>query len=338
MTAATTPDERWRLGYRPALDGLRGVAVLLVLISHARLFGMGGAGQVGVTLFFVLSGFLITSLLIEERERTGRINLGAFYRRRARRLLPALLAVLAVAAVFVGWLVVLPLVYVSNWAIVVGTDLDILSHTWSLSVEEHFYAIWPLAFIAIRRTPIAVGLLAAVFVGAWLVRLVSGELHAMWGTDARADALAIGCLLAYWFAHRPVRVPALAAVGATVVLAAVSTTADRGFLTSIGLTLIAVAGAVLVAFAASRRNPLLSSRALGWTGQVSYGLYLWHPLVFALPVGLLGIPASFVVAAASHRWIESPFLRSRGRERDERRASVGDAAGRRRRAHRGPVA
>lgn len=94
---ARTAVEQWRLGRRPALDGLRGVAVLLVLVCHVvdrdRLLGLGSAG---VTLFFVLSGFLITSLLLEEHERSGRVDLPGFYRRRALRLLPALVVVVMV--------------------------------------------------------------------------------------------------------------------------------------------------------------------------------------------------------------------------------------------------
>lgn len=319
MTAGTASPERWTFGHLPALDGLRGVAVLLVLLSHAKLFGLPGAGQVGVTLFFVLSGFLITSLLIDERAMSGRIHLLAFYRRRALRLLPALVAVLAVAAIFEGWKILAPLAYVANWAIIVGIDLGLVSHTWSLSVEEHFYALWPIAFILLPSRRMAVLVLAATWLVSVVIRLNAAELHAMWGTDARADALVIGCLLAFWFAWRAPRVAWPLAIGAGLALAAVSTRGEREFLTTIGLSIAAIGGGVLVAWAAGRPSPLLTWAPLRWMGRVSYGLYLWHPLVYALPIGPFAIPAALVVAGASYRWIEAPFLRmKRPARRDDR--------------------
>jgi peptidoglycan/LPS O-acetylase OafA/YrhL len=309
MTAGTAPAERWTFGHLPALDGLRGVAVLLVLLSHAKLFGLPGAGQVGVTLFFVLSGFLITSLLIDERSGSGRVDLLAFYRRRALRLIPALVAVLAVAAVFEGWKVLAPLAYVANWAIIAGIDLGLVSHTWSLSVEEHFYALWPIAFIVLPSRRAAVIALAATWLGSVIVRLGASELHAMWGTDARADALAIGCLLAFWFSVGAPRVPLALVAVAAAALAGVSTVGEREFLTTIGLSIAALGGGVLVAWAAVRPSMVLTVAPLRWVGRVSYGLYLWHPLLYALPIGPIAIPAALAVAAASYRWIEAPFLR-----------------------------
>ena len=158
-------ERRGRMQHQPALDGLRGAAVAGVLLFHA---GHLRGGYLGVDVFFVLSGFLITSLLLAEGARTGTVALGAFWARRARRLLPALLAVLAFVAVYS--LVVASaaerttirgdglatLGYFANWrAIFSGTDYwalfrspSPLEHTWSLAIEEQFYLVWPLLLVA----------------------------------------------------------------------------------------------------------------------------------------------------------------------------------------------
>src|SRR5438093_1585780 len=157
--------EARRLGYRPALDGVRGIAIAIVVAFHA--FGWPAAGTLGVDLFFVLSGFLITTLLLEEHARSGRIGIRAFYLRRARRLLPALFALLvpflliALAAVvfrgsspsalFLG--LGAALTYTSN--IVVAADPSAvpaaLIHLWSLGAEEQFYIVWPLLLVVLMR-------------------------------------------------------------------------------------------------------------------------------------------------------------------------------------------
>lgn len=209
----------FKLGYRPALDGLRGVCVLLVVTHHMGLPGATG-GFLGVDGFFVLSGFLITTLLMEEWLNTSNIRLGSFYMRRALRLLPALLLFLAICALYT-WLaldgdaalsnwhgIVLALVYLSDWAMVLLGDsfigLGMVQHTWSLAVEEQFYLLWPLVLLAMlhkrftpRRILAVVVLLTGVTIlvravmivnGAWVERVYKGF-------DTRADSLLIGCLL-----------------------------------------------------------------------------------------------------------------------------------------------
>src|SRR5689334_14913107 len=153
-------------GYRPALDGVRALAVTAVLLFHGGVRALPG-GFLGVDAFFVLSGFLITSLLLDERGRTGRIQLLAFWVRRVRRLLPALLLVL----VAVAWLfapdgdpllrgdALAALGYVANWRMIYHgagyfaqtASPSPLQHTWSLGIEEQFYALWPLVVLAGRR-------------------------------------------------------------------------------------------------------------------------------------------------------------------------------------------
>lgn len=142
------------MGRQPALDGIRGGAVLLVMLDHT---GALGWGWVGVDVFFALSGFLITTLLFEERERNGRISLSAFYKRRARRLLPALFLLLAFVTIAQTRFGVFPsswplwqqlaatLLYVNNWVMATGrSPLGPLTLTWSLAQEEQFYLFWPV--------------------------------------------------------------------------------------------------------------------------------------------------------------------------------------------------
>lgn len=156
MTAATTPAERWQLGYRPGLDALRGVAVLAVMLGHVNVTGFDSGGWVGVNVFFVLSGFLVTALLLKEHGQSGSIDLIAFYRRRFLRLMPAFVLVVVVVSavrIFVGddhirANAAASLLYYSNWyRIVSGDDMGPLAHTWSLAIEEQFYLVWPLVLL-----------------------------------------------------------------------------------------------------------------------------------------------------------------------------------------------
>ena len=158
---------RRQLGYVPALDGLRALSVCAVIAYHAGLSPTPG-GFLGVEVFFVISGFLITSLMLEEREETGRISLRMFWMRRARRLLPALAAMLIVTLIGVAlvWTNAAPdfrrdvlpsIFYVSNWWQIFGVDvpyfgtgaLPVLRHLWSLAVEEQWYLAWPIVFVAL---------------------------------------------------------------------------------------------------------------------------------------------------------------------------------------------
>ena len=213
-------------GYRPALDGVRAFAVTAVVLFHCGVDGLSG-GFLGVDTFFVLSGFLITTLLLNEHARTGRIALGAFWARRARRLLPALLAMLA-ATVIAGHFLLdsddlkllridafAALGYVANWRMIWrGTGYvaatatpSPLQHTWSLGIEEQFYIVWPLllvlllAWVAARRTRTvllvvcATGTAASAALAAYLYQPDSIA-RSYYGTDTRAQALLIGAGLA----------------------------------------------------------------------------------------------------------------------------------------------
>jgi peptidoglycan/LPS O-acetylase OafA/YrhL len=182
----------------PALDGMRGIAVLLVVASHCFVNRYSMAGPVGVSVFYALSGFLIASLLLLERDHAG-IGPAAFYLRRARRLLPALVvliaALLAVGAV--AWRTALPpLLYVQNLAYLQRGASTPLNHTWSLAIEEQFYLAFPLSLLLLRRLSdrqlLAVYTVAALASAAWRLSMVDHAVSAYYGTGTNACLLLVG--------------------------------------------------------------------------------------------------------------------------------------------------
>jgi peptidoglycan/LPS O-acetylase OafA/YrhL len=333
------------MGHVLALDGVRGVAILLVLFAHLALPGFAAGGVAGVTLFFVLSGFLITRLLIEELAGRGSISLRRFYRRRALRLLPCLLVVVAVTSAYqllggagdnVDAARVLPslfavFLYVGNWVRASGQDLGLLGHTWSLAIEEQFYLLWPAVLaLAWRRGPrVLLALTACAAVLATLDRALlwhgsSSVDRVYFASDTRADAVLLGCALALWAASdgrlprgRWVVIAAVAALGAALVAARPS----GMYLNVIAPTAAAVGGVLLLShLVTGGPGRFLCWSPLTYTGRISYGLYLWHvPLVWILlprlanwPLGARAVAVgalSYVVASASYFWIEKPFLR-----------------------------
>jgi len=198
-TGTTPAPSDPRIGYQPALDGLRGVAVAGVIAFH---LGHLSGGFLGVDLFFTLSGYLITRLLLVERAAKGGVDLKRFWTRRARRLLPALYALLVATAVYAAWFArpdelegirgggLSALVYVANWwAIVTGdgywdlfTTPSPLEHLWSLSIEEQFYVVWPVAVVLLLgaalkvRRLLVVSVVAAVASTALMALMSSGNL------------------------------------------------------------------------------------------------------------------------------------------------------------------
>ena len=332
----------------PALDGLRGIAILLVVASHSGMASGAGiastGGMVGVTLFFVLSGFLITYFLLEERESSGKVDLKAFYGRRALRLLPALSFYLVGIAILIWafrlsvpiWSTTWPAAtYISNYVQVAGADLFANRHTWSLAVEEHFYLLWPLLVVLgatkkLRLLALAIGVLAA-----W--RLLVGTQDLIWayvGTDTNAYALGVGCLLAC-LQHRGVTVPipsrtAEVGIGGLVLLSLVPFTDQQHlYQLAVWVPLVGALLSGLVIWAAVTQSPsFLTGRVLVWFGGISYALYLWHaPLVlfptFDGPLGILAaLVASTVLAAVSWKLIEAPISRSRLRQKLAHRDSV----------------
>lgn len=331
----------------PELDGLRGVAIIAVVIHHQLTpFRMNG-GFLGVDLFFVLSGYLITSLLLAEFEKTRSISLRNFYVRRVLRLGPALVLYLAASLAVTHhtqlisltrqlWLIVIALLYSTNWRMAFAWDpvLDPTAIIWSLSIEEQFYLVWPIVVfgcLAIKlKRRIIVGALGLTILAVMLHRYLLFEegtnlARLYYGTDTRADALLMGCLIALV----PVAVFGIAtkrwlkfaggvsAAGLAFLMIAASF--GDAFLYRGGFTGVALLAGIVI-FVAANFPPRLLSVALSWSplrwlGRISYGLYLWHWLVVRNtslyylghwePSARLGIALG--IAAVSFYIVERPF-------------------------------
>jgi peptidoglycan/LPS O-acetylase OafA/YrhL len=313
MIAANAP----RISYRADLDGLRALAVGLVILAHMELsIGVAG-GDVGVTAFFVLSGYLITGLLLDERDRTGRIDLRAFYGRRIRRLGPALLALLAVVVligVVAGWptnwslSLVSTLLYVSNWVQASGATVGVLGHTWSLSIEEQFYLLWP-AFLIVAGARRAAFVAVAIVIAIGIVRVVADGPTEYFSTITRGDAVLVGCLLSIG----RVRLPTWFAAAGVVTMVALTLT-NLAHDIAIPIAILSAGGVVCAPW-----QPLAR---LAPMGRRAYGLYLWNwPL--AVFFGILAVPLTFIAAELSWRLIEQPVARRRARSL---RAAIAEAA------------
>jgi peptidoglycan/LPS O-acetylase OafA/YrhL len=329
-------------GHRPALDGLRGIAIAAVLLYHAG--GIAPGGYLGVDLFFVLSGFLITTLLVGEYSDRGAVSFGGFYRRRARRLLPALACVLAafvaVTLAVDGALARQDLVglaagigYLSN-LLVMGEPAtrampDALRHLWSLAAEEQFYLLWPpiLVLLLRGRTRLA---LAVVTAGVALMSLRGAELWAegaslqrlQFGIDSRSVAILVGCALALVLAGHESSPRARWAAPFVVTCVLGFFALDFGRELFLGpLLVFSLLCAALLVLALDDRSPLalaLSAGALVFLGRISYALYLWHVPVFValgvtrqefVPEAVLAIALSVGLAVASYYLVERRFLR-----------------------------
>ncbi len=303
----------FHLGYRRWLDGLRGVAILLVLAFH---FGLLPGGSLGVDIFFVLSGFLITSLLAEEWQRRGSISLKQFYLRRVLRLLPAFVALLLVYAIYTlvctppelwnsrWYALAVAACYVSNWNNLHGADMTMLGHCWSLSLEEQFYLLWPaLLYVMLRKLPrkqilliVAAGILAAAtlragmhhqhrFLGTAKIDIM--RLYA--GLDTRADALLSGCLaslLVTWnLVPRSSQFVKRITLGAPIAVGLIAfclfwrdmghTQCYDGLFTVVAVS-VAVVIIRLLAAPAGIGAKIIESAPLVGAGRISYGLYLFH--------------------------------------------------------------
>jgi len=343
-----------RSGYLPYLDGLRGIAILMVLVYHAHgpLFK---GGYIGVDIFFVLSGFLITSLLIKEWDRTGRIGLGHFYMRRALRLIPAVVALLVVFLA-VSWFVsddfrrcvrdaLIVLFYAANWVRATGENLYALGHTWSLSIEEQFYLLWPLMFVGLRKAklsrPSLAWLLLAAAVASAIARIVlhfngASDERLYNGLDTHADGLLLGCSLAFFLtesrleslATRAWVKPAGFAAMATLLAISLVVKDDAAVMFLGGFFVVVVAAAVVIIDLQSRANTVARKvtewPALVKLGRISYGVYLWHFPIYKVLFDLrkqygwsarwplylfVGGPIAIGVAVVSYRFLEIPFLR-----------------------------
>ncbi|HEV7526504.1 MAG TPA: acyltransferase, partial [Acidimicrobiia bacterium] len=300
-------------GYHAALDGLRAIAVLSVIAYHDN-YSWAKGGFLGVDTFFVLSGFLITTLLVVEYRRASTIRFAAFWARRARRLLPALLLVLVFVALYTHF-AVLPwerngvrddmfasLFYVANWRFIFDQQgyfqlfsaASPLRHMWSLAIEEQYYLVWPLVVLAclhlgrgsVRMLAWVCGIGTAASIFVMQLRFHPGDPSgAYYATDARAHTLLIGALLAVLLAAWSPGARARRALGAAaipavvVVLVAAHITSGTGaHYYQGGSALFALVVALLIAglLQPGPLSSVLSWKPLTWIGRISYGLYLWH--------------------------------------------------------------
>jgi peptidoglycan/LPS O-acetylase OafA/YrhL len=342
-----------RLGYRPALDGVRAVAIAPVVALHA--FGWPSEGSLGVDLFFVLSGFLITVLLLEERATTGAISLRNFWRRRAARLVPALLVMLAIYTVATGgahaWAVVLGATYLSNLANAANL-VPIpwsLGHLWSLAQEEQFYLIWPLVLLAVMklRPRVLTRVIAAVVMAVFLEQLALIASGASWqrlyfAPDVHSQPIIIGCLVGSLFAsaglprvlrqHERVIGPAL--LGLVLAMVALPFawspfTAANPLRLCFALT---CAGLVLVAAGGTIGLRALALPPVVYLGRISYSVYLWHVPVLAAIAGrpgeasaagtVLALVLGLGMAAVSFHVVERPLRRRLAMPRPSQRAQA----------------
>ena len=333
--------------YRPALDGLRTVAVYAVLMFHTGHPWAAG-GFVGVDLFFVLSGFLVTSVLLSEIDKTGTLKVGMFYARRVRRLLPAaVVAIVATCAVFV---LIIPvtdrvevvddaqsaLLWVANWHFLnesgdyFATDVDRspFLHFWSLSIEEQFYLVFPVVLVALTKAGrrwtvkvLAVLLLASV--ASQLYWAQADPTHAYYGTDARIYQPLAGAVLALVVHRLPLgggKRWATAAAAGLVGFLLLSSGLVGISPSWRGLAATVAAVALIAAVSVSERGLIgraLSQPVLVFLGKISYGTYLWHwPVILALKevlatsprvIAVLTVALSTGLAALSYEVLEKPI-------------------------------
>ncbi len=351
--------------YRAEIDGLRTIAILPVILFHAGLSVFGG-GYVGVDIFFVISGYLITTILLRELDK-GDFSILRFYERRIRRVLPALFVVMAATIPF-AWFLLLPNAFVDYGKSLIAVptfvsnilfwsergyfgaaaELKPLVHTWSLAVEEQFYIFFPplLAFLFARGKGLLRTVLAVLFVVSLAASWYLTRLHFDTGfylPFSRIWELLTGAFCAMFLARRPGFTgpmgAALSAVGLGLILYAIFIYTNKTVFPGIA-AVIPVAGAALIILSRPEGNPvhrLLSTRPFVLIGLISYSLYLWHQPIFTYlrHIGyegsrapLLSLPVVFLLSWLSYRFVETPVRRNRtiDRERIFTAAAIGSLA------------
>lgn len=333
-----------------ALDGLRGVAVLAVIYEHwhpgLAILSQGGAG---VDVFFALSGFLITTLLLDEQGTRGRIDLPAFWMRRVIRLVPALLLMVGIVVVLALATGNGPTIQAVPWAVtytmdirmcctVQGYTFTVLDHTWSLAVEEQFYLIWPVilyvTFAAKLRWRafrwlLALAILDTVYQG--VMTLWINSQRSYFGPDSHAFGLLFGCAAAYWCKEHPAAghpklAHAISLLAGLGIIACFNAPAGAYVWRSLILGVVAFLTVVIVSQVVVQPGGItqrfLEARWIRWVGVRSYGLYLYHYMLVAgwwwpathgalqwTALAILKLGGSFAIAALSWTYLERPVQR-----------------------------
>jgi peptidoglycan/LPS O-acetylase OafA/YrhL len=362
--AAPAPPVSPPSSYRPDIQGLRALAVVLVIASHAGVAGFGG-GYVGVDVFFVISGYVITGLLLRQPGRGVRRNLAYFYQRRIRRIVPAATLTLVVTVVMarvllganfdvrllddVRWAALFAanfrFIYTSANYFIPGLSPSLVTHFWSLGVEEQFYLCYPiivfsLAWLAPARDRLKwLGgfLVGAVAISAWWSAHLThvAPITAYYSPLTRFWELALGGLVAVvpvaWARRTPVTNSVLAVVALIVLgLAVVHLNAHSAYPGVLAWWPCAAAAALLYTGQASVRGApatWLSWRPARYVGDISYSLYLWHypwlmlPLQLAHPYSsplarVIEVAGAFTCAVLSYHFVENPIRHSRRLDRD----------------------
>lgn len=313
MQDENVTSKNFEFGYSPSLDGLRGIAIIAVMAFNGHVAGMRGA-FLGVDMFFALSGFLITCVLLQGYSQTSGIGLKTFYLRRAFRLLPALFGLIVFCIAYALLFqqgenasatlngVLYTLFYVANWAQAPPFEPGIgpLSHAWSLSVEEQFYIVWPLLLLVLlklNRKAITVAVLLILITASILTSVLMWDqgvphLRMYFGSDTRAHQLLIGCLAALLLSWGSLRATqnlgkflhAASAFSVVGILLSFSFARHTGaFVYNGGFALVSLGTTILILdllLFPSGMSRVLELRPLVWIGKISYGLYLWHYPIF----------------------------------------------------------
>jgi peptidoglycan/LPS O-acetylase OafA/YrhL len=339
-------DSKLRRATIPSLNGLRALAILLVFFVHAQVTQQ--TGILGVEGFFVLSGFLITWKLLDESEATGTVSIRGFYWRRVLRIFPAFygywligIGQILVRHGSVPWAdAMAAFFYVSNYYQGLKSSLSpFMLHTWSLSVEEQFYLLWPTLFVAFRRRlGRLTSMLAVLVVCVWIYRAILSYFGSDWlqwyiftAFETRVDQLAIGCLLAITLRRKALRgfwkfvcsKPHYALVTAATIALSEQFVDNVVYRNAISFIIDPVLCAVLLAQAVAFSDTALWSwlnfPVLSWIGKLSYSIYLYHELALAIGKRLMvnapylellvSVILTLAFSSASYYWIERPFLR-----------------------------
>jgi peptidoglycan/LPS O-acetylase OafA/YrhL len=328
LATPTGAPTRPSTGFRPDVQALRAVAVLLVVLNHAHVPGLTG-GYIGVDVFFVISGFLITGLLTKEQERTGTISILKFYGRRMRRIMPAAALVLIATVVasyhWLGYIRGAHIAEDAEWSSVflanfhfasVGTGYlhstdapSTLRHFWSLAVEEQFYVVWPALFLllGLLRKVVKSRLVMIVAVGAIVVASYAFSIvytgrdatDAYFSPFTRACELAAGALLAL-LAGETAKLPRqfrtmLSVAGMAGIIVAALTFTDNTVFPGAAVAIPVLATCAVIAGGGSALDGVYGFKPIQLIGLWSYSLYLWHWPVLTIAEENLGhVPAAWV--------------------------------------------